>query len=88
LAVCSSNRVTQRPESHRLLTNADTAVRTWHTVSSGFFPPKFLVDLRQEQMAHRRQDHVTLQTLVLPPLVVIQAQFPFLILKSTLDTPA
>ncbi len=48
LAVFSSNRVTQPPESHRHLTNADIAVRTWHTVSSGFFPPKVLVDFRQE----------------------------------------
>src|SRR5436190_24227417 len=35
-------------------TMAAAAVRTWQTVSSGFFPPQFLMHLRQEQMADSR----------------------------------
>ena len=49
-AVFSSNRAPTRPESHILLTTAAIAVRTWHTVNSGFFPPTLLVDLRHEPM--------------------------------------
>src|SRR5437773_9603364 len=77
-----------RSDNHKLLTTAATAVCTWQTVSSGFFPPQVLVDLGQEKMAHGAEDQMAFQTQVQAALIMIQAQFPFLILKTTLDAPA
>src|SRR5205823_4797673 len=86
-AVCSSNRAPTRPESHMLLTIAAIAMRTWHTVSSGFFPPKVRVDPRQKQVTYRRDNHVSLQALIPSAFVVIQAEFAFFIFEAALDTP-
>lgn len=41
LAVCSISLAEARPLSHQDRTSAPTAVWTWHTVNSGFFPRSF-----------------------------------------------
>src|SRR5580704_16923010 len=87
-ATRSSDRAPTRPESHKLLTTTAIAVRTWHTVNSGFSPPKVLVDLCQEQMTDRRDDQVPFQSLVQPAFVVIQTEFAFFIFKTAFDAPA
>src|SRR5947209_1559565 len=86
VAVSSSSRAPTRPESHILRTTAAIAMRTWHTVNSRFFPPKVRVDLCQEQVAYRRDDQVSLQSLIPSAFVVIQAQLAFFIFKAALDT--
>jgi hypothetical protein len=40
--------VAARLGSHQLWTNAAAAVRTWHTVTSGFFFPQLQLHPRQE----------------------------------------
>ena len=47
--------------NHQNGINAATAVWTWHSVSSGFFPPELLPHPRQEQVAHATQDQVAFQ---------------------------
>src|SRR5258708_5872025 len=84
-AACSYRRLQARPECHQLRTTAAIAVRNWQTVSSGFFPPKVLMNPRQEQVTHRRQNQVALQALVTPTFVMVQAQLALLILKAALD---
>src|SRR3982750_4895821 len=68
-------------------TNAAAAVRTWHTVSSGFFPPKLVVKLRKHQEAHRTDDLVPLQPQVTATLPVVKTQLRFTILKAALHMP-
>src|SRR6476620_10344163 len=87
-AACSYRRLQARPDCHQLQTTAAIAVCTWHTVSSGFFPPKALMDPRQEQVTHHRKDQVTFQADIASAFKMIQTQLPFLILKAALDTPA
>src|ERR1700733_11208809 len=74
--------------SHQLGINAAIAVCTWHSVSSGFFPPEFLSHPRQEQVTYATQNQVAFQTLVATPFVLIQPDLRFLILETTLDSPA
>src|ERR1700678_1512177 len=62
-----------RLPSHQNRIEAAIAVCTWHSVSSGFSPPKFLPRPCQEQVAHRAQDQVAFQTLVSPTLILIQS---------------
>ena len=62
------------PHTHRELTSAELAVRTWQTVSSGFFPPLLLAGLREEQLGYRGHDQVALQALVVADFKVTQAQ--------------
>src|SRR5262249_49921089 len=68
-------------------TKAAAAVRTWHTVSSGFFPPKLPADLRQHQVAHRTDDLVPLQPQVAPTFPVVKAQLHLGVLKAALHMP-
>src|SRR6202453_3846527 len=77
-----------RSLSHQLGISAAIAVCTWHSVSSGFFPPEFLSHPRQEQVAHATQNQVAFQSLVTTPFVLIQPDLRFLILETTLDSPA
>src|SRR5262245_24776039 len=87
-AACWYSRIQARSDCHQLRTTAAIAVCTWQTVSSGFFPPQVLMDPRQEQVAHRREDQVTLQALIPSAFVVVQPQLAFLVLETTLDAPA
>src|SRR4030067_822428 len=81
LAVPLSNAADARPLSHQLRTSDPTAVCTWHTVTSGFFPPQFLADPRQEQVAHRCQDQVPFQSQPVTPFPLIQPDFLLLVLE-------
>ena len=73
--------------SHHDCTTAPAARRTWHNVTSGFFPPQPLAPDHQEQVADRRQYQVALQTQPRPPLPTSQPDFPFLLLEAALDRP-
>ncbi len=57
-AVRSSNFSRICPVSHSDRISAEVAVRSWQTVSSGFFFPPLLVYLDEEQMADSSQDQV------------------------------
>src|SRR5947209_4358404 len=72
--------------SHQDCISAATAVCSWHTVNSRFFPP-FLPHLGEEQITDRRHYQVTFQAQVAPPLVVIQSDLAFVVLKTTLHAP-
>ena len=87
-AARSRNRFWTRPVSHKDRTRADEAVRIWHTVRSGFSPPPLLMDLRQKQMAYRRNDQMPTKRLIIPNLEMAQPQFIFFILKTALHVPA
>src|SRR3954465_2948857 len=73
--------------NHQNGISAATAVCTWHSVSSRFFPPKLLTHPRQEQGAHATQDQVAFQTLVASALVLVQPDLGLLVLETTLDAP-
>jgi hypothetical protein len=49
-AVRSSSRADTRPSIHHERISAETAVWTWQTVNSDFFPPQPLIRPRQEQV--------------------------------------
>src|SRR5512143_2552253 len=83
----SSNFLGGHMLSHQNGISAATAVCTWHSVSSGFFPPELPPHPRQEQVAHHAQDQVALQPLVAPALVLIQSDLAFLVFKATLHSP-
>src|SRR3954453_14189668 len=85
--VLSSNLLGARRFNHQRGINAAIAVCTWHSVSSGFFPPEFLPHPRQEQVTDRTEDQMAFQPLVPAALVVVQAHFPLLVLKTTLHAP-
>src|ERR1700677_2843628 len=87
-AVRSNSFADGRSLSHQLGINAAIAVCTWHSVSSGFFPPELLSHPRQEQVTHATQDQVAFQALVTTPFVLIQPDLRFLILETTLDSPS
>src|SRR5438128_1577609 len=87
-AVWSRSRVAVDRPSHQECTKAAAAVRTWHTVSSGFFPPLPLVHARQEQVGHGSDRLVTQQAAIIPTLVMIEPQLCFLILEAALHVPA
>ena len=67
-AVRSSNFSRTCPVSHSDRISAEVAVRSWQTVSSGFFPPPLLVYLDQEQMADSGQDQVAAKRAVMAPV--------------------
>src|SRR5215210_3853218 len=87
-AVRSSSFFEGRSFSHQQGINAAIAVCTWHSVSSGFFPPEFLTHPRQEQIADRAEDQMAFQPLITSALVMVQAHLPLLVLKTTLHAPA
>jgi len=87
LAVCSINAVDARPLSHHERTSTPTAVWTWQTVRSGFFPPQLFTNSGQEQVAHAGENQVSLQTEPATALPLIESDFLLLILKTPLDTP-
>jgi hypothetical protein len=74
--------------NHQNGINAATAVCTWHSVSSGFFPPKFLSHSREEQVTHTAQDQVAFQPPVPPSLVLVQPDLTLLVLEAPLHWPA
>src|SRR5512135_3705866 len=74
--------------SHQDGMQAAIASCTWHSVSSGFFPPELLPHPCQEQVADRTERQVTLQAHVPPPLVVIQPDLAFLVLEAAFHAPA
>ena len=59
--VRSSNLLGGLRFNHQNGISAATAVCTWHSVSSGVFPPELLPHSRQEQVAHAAQDQVAFQ---------------------------
>src|SRR6185312_3440511 len=87
MAASRINRAARLPKPHER-TKAAAAVLTWQTVSSGFFPPEFLVHLRQEQVAYRRNRLMPFQPQIRPPLEVVETQFGFLVLEAAFDAPA
>src|SRR5512142_2153958 len=82
-AACASSLSTAwASDSHQERTKAATAVCSWQTVRSGFFPPPLLPHPRQEQQAHRREEQVAFQPHMAPALVVLQADLAFVILEA------
>src|SRR5271165_1082472 len=73
--------------NHQNGINAATAVWIWHSVSSRFFPPKFLPHPRQKQITDGTQDQVAFEPLVTPALVLVQADLALLVLKTALNPP-
>ena len=77
----------QRPPlAHRGASHA-VAVRTWHNVSSRFFPPMPQGKFAQEGMTHTTQNQMTLNRNKLPNFKVVHAQFRFAILKRAFNRP-
>src|SRR5258708_7960242 len=68
-------------------TNAAAAVRTWHTVHSGFFPPKLASNFRKKQKAHRTDRLVPLQPQVTATFPVVKTQLRLAIFKAALHMP-
>jgi hypothetical protein len=60
-AAFSSRAFDGRWPGHQHGIKAASAVCTWHSVSSGFFPPESLPHPRQEQVADRADDQVMFQ---------------------------
>src|ERR1035438_337877 len=81
----SSSRVEIRPLSHTELIWAAMALWIWHTVHSGFSPPPLQDRPGEKEMADAGENQVSDQSLVGSTLVMVQAQFTFLILEATLD---
>src|SRR5271169_142708 len=88
LAVFSIRAVDARPVSHQDGSNSATAVWTWQTVNSDFFPPPLLVDPRKKQVAYGADRQVAFQSRIATPFVVVESQFVLLILETTLHTPS
>src|ERR1700728_236624 len=88
LATWSSQRsVADASVIHHERISAAKAECNWQTVRFGFFPP-FLSHLGQEQVAHHRQHQMAFQSDVASALVLVQADFAFLVLEASFDTPA
>ena len=73
-AITSARFREHRPPLYQIGTRNRVAVRTWQTVTSGFFPPLLLAELGQEQMTHAGQDQVALDRKVVADLEVVHAQ--------------
>src|SRR6476469_7080056 len=73
--------------NHQNGISAATAVWTWHSVRSGFFPPEVLSHSRQEQVAGATQDQVSFQSSVAPTLILVQTDLTFLVLETSLHSP-
>ena len=72
---------------HQKINWGEIAACTWHTVSSGFPPPLFLVDFRQKQIADTAEDQMPDETLPRPAFVVVQADLLFAVLEAPLHLP-
>ncbi len=66
---------------------AFVAVRTWHKVISGFFPPQPLGLAGQEQVAHLRHREVPQDGVVLANLEMTQTEFILLVLQRAFHRP-
>src|SRR3954471_2875932 len=86
--VRSSSFVGGDRSNHQNGINAATAVCTWHSVSSGVFPPEVLPHPRLEQVTDTAQGQVPLQPPIPPTLVLVQPDLPLLVLKTPLHPPA
>jgi hypothetical protein len=86
-AACSANSFAAVPKLNPS-TNAAAAVRTWHTVSSGFFPPKLVSNFGKYQKAYRTDDLVALQSEVTATFPVVKAQLRLTVFKAPLEVPA
>src|SRR5450432_1569963 len=73
--------------NHQNGIKAATAVCTWHSVSSRFFPPELLPHPRQEQVTDATEDQVAFQTPVASALVLVQPDLGLLVLETALDPP-
>src|SRR5208283_4377588 len=87
-AVRSNNRADTRRSIHHERISADTAVWTWQTVNSDFFPPQPLVGLCQEQVTDRTEDQMAFEPRITPPLVMVQADLAFVVLEAAFHAPA
>ena len=87
-AAWSNRCLAARPLSHQDLTRAAAAVCTWQTVISGFFPPQGLLALGEKQIADRTDCEVPLEAQPATAFVMIQTDFSFVVLKTSLDRPA
>src|SRR5512142_1894257 len=85
--VRSSNFLGGHRLNHQNGINAATAVCTWHSVSSGFFPPELLPHPRREQVAHTAQDQAAFQPPAPPALVLVQPDLRLLVLETPLHAP-
>src|SRR5262245_15239315 len=63
-------------------------VCTWHSVSSGFFPPESLSHSCQEQVADHAEDQVAFQSQVQPALIVVEPHLSLVVLETALHPPA
>ena len=87
-AVRSKSRADTRPSSHHERISADTAVWTWQTVNSDFFPPQPLVSLGEEQIADRAEDQMAFESRISPSFIMIQADLALVVLEAPLDAPS
>src|SRR6516164_1119110 len=87
-ALASSFSFDWRDDNPEPWIRAATAVWSWQTVSSGFFPRPFLPHPGQEQVAHATEDQVTFQAQVPSPLILIQPDLALLILEAAFDSPS
>src|SRR5260221_11809341 len=69
--------------SHQDRISAATAVCSWHTVNSRFFPP-FLSHLGEEQVTDRRHDQVAFQAQIEPALALILADLHLVVLEPSI----
>src|SRR6516164_2533417 len=87
-ALASSFSFDRREHNPQACTRAATAVWSWQTVSSGFFPRPFLPHPRQDQVANATEDQVTFQVQIPSSLILIQPNLALLILEAAFHPPA
>jgi hypothetical protein len=87
-AVCSNSRLDTCPFIHHERISAETAVWTWQTVNSDFFPPQPLIGHGQEQVADRAENHMPFESRIASSLVMVQADLAFTVLEAPLHAPA
>ena len=77
----------QRPALAHIGASIAVAVRIWHSVRAGFFPPVLESELAEEHMAEATEDQMPLNREELAYLKMIHAQFSLANLKATLNGP-
>ena len=86
-ALASTFSFDRREDKPQAWTKAATAVWSWQTVSSGFFPRPFLPHPRQEQVTHATEDEVTFQAQIPSSLILVQPDLALLILEAAFHSP-
>ena len=78
----------QRPSLAHIGASIAVAVRIWHSVRAGFFPPVLASELAEEHVAEATEDQVPLDRSVLTNLKVVHAQFRLAVLKGSFNNPS